>query len=117
MRLTEMHFDSGLPVDGYGPGFFRIGGEVVEGPVLIRPDGVTGWGGMDDAVRLEELSGRIDVLFVGTGAETEHVPAALRARLEKAGIGVEAMATPPACRSYNVLLSEGRRIAAALMPV
>jgi len=59
----------------------------------------------------------VDVLFVGTGAETAHLPATLRARLEAAGLGVEAMATPPACRAYNVLLSEGRRIAAALLPV
>jgi uncharacterized protein len=40
-----------------------------------------------------------------------------RARLEAAGSGVELMATPSACRTYNVLLAEGRRVAAALMPV
>ena len=43
--------------------------------------------------------------------------AAARAALEAAGAGVELMATPSACRTYNVLLAEGRRIAAALIPV
>ncbi len=117
MRLTEISYDSGLPVDGYGPGFFRIGGAVHQGAVLLTAEGASGWGGLEDGAPLLALTGRVDVLFVGTGAETTHLPATLRARLEAAGLGVEAMATPPACRSYNVLLSEGRRIAAALLPV
>lgn len=57
------------------------------------------------------------MLFLGTGAETRHPPAALRQRLEAAGVGVEAMNSPAACRTYNVLLSEGRRVAVALLPV
>jgi uncharacterized protein len=63
------------------------------------------------------LIGKIDVLFVGMGTEIAHVPAAFRTTLEAAGIGVEVMNSPAAARTYNVLLSEGRRIAAALMPV
>lgn len=117
MRLTEIRYDTGLPVDGYGPGFFRIGGALHEGAVLLTAEGAAAWGGLEDAAPLLALAGRVDVLFVGTGAETAHLPATLRARLEAAGLGVEAMATPPACRAYNVLLSEGRRIAAALLPV
>ena len=57
------------------------------------------------------------MLFVGTGAEIAHVPGGLPGALEEAGIGVEAMASPAACRTYNVLLSEGRRVALALLPV
>lgn len=117
MRLNEVTFDAGPPIDGYGPGFFRIGGERVDGPIVVRAAGVAPWGGYADAAALDDLAGTIDVLFVGTGAEIDHIPAALRDRLEAAGIGVEVMATGPACRSYNVLLSEGRRIAAALLPV
>jgi uncharacterized protein len=45
------------------------------------------------------------------------VPGGFRAALEGAGMGVEAMASPAACRTYNVLLSEGRRVALALLPV
>ena len=51
------------------------------------------------------------------GAEIAHVPTEFRAALEEAGIGVEVMNSPAACRTYNVLLSEGRRIAVALLPV
>ena len=63
------------------------------------------------------LAGQIDVLFVGTGPEIAPIPAEFRAPLEAAGVGVEIMNTPAACRSHNVCLAEGRRIAAALLPV
>ena len=59
----------------------------------------------------------IDVLFVGTGAEIAHAPQEFRKQVEEMGIGVEVMASPAACRTYNVLLSEGRRIGVALLPV
>lgn len=117
MRLNEITFSNALPVDGYGPGFFRIGGEVHQGAVLTGPDGPAPWGGLDDTAPLLALAGRVDVLFIGTGPEIAHIPAALRAELEGAGIGAEVMNSPAACRTYNVLLAEGRRIALALLPV
>ena len=117
MRMNEVVFTSAVPVDGYGPGFFRIGGQVVEGSVLISDTGVRGWGGYDDAEPLLALVGQVDVLFIGTGEEVAHIPAGLRNQLEEAGLGVESMTSPAACRTYNVLLSEGRRIAAALLVV
>ncbi len=57
------------------------------------------------------------MLFVGTGAEIARVPEPFRRQLEEAGMGVEATASPQACRTYNVLLSEGRRVGTALLPV
>ncbi|MBI1416639.1 MAG: hypothetical protein GC146_05380 [Limimaricola sp.] len=117
MRLNEIRFTDSAPVEGYGPGFFRIGGQVHRGPVAVLPTGVIAWGGFEDAAALLAVVGEIDVIFVGTGAEIAPIPAALRAALEEAGIGVEIMASPTACRTYNVLLSEGRRVAAALIPV
>ncbi len=117
MRLNEITYDGSRPIDGYGPGFFRIGGEVVEGAVLVLPTGVRKWDGFEDLEALLALVGEVDVIFVGTGAEIAHIPAHMRNALEAVGIGVESMASPPACRTYNVLLSEGRRIAAALLPV
>ena len=57
------------------------------------------------------------MIFIGTGAEIAHIPAGLRSRSEDAGMGVETMSSPAACRTYNVLLSEGRRVAAAVLPV
>ena len=117
MRLTEMVFPDARPVEGYGPGFFRIAGQVHRGALLVGPGGVQGWGGLEDAAPLLALAGRIDVLFLGMGAEIAHPPADLRRALEEAAIGVEVMASPTACRTYNVLLSEGRRIALAVLPV
>ncbi len=117
MRLNEVVFTDAKPVEGYGPGFFRIGGTVVQGAVIAGPDGVQSWGGFYDTEVLMGLQGRIDVLFVGTGAEIAHIPEDFRDQLETCEIGVETMSSPAACRTYNVLLSEGRRIALAVLPV
>jgi uncharacterized protein len=115
MQFTEVEFQDVQPIDGFGPGFFRIGGKVYEGSLLVQPNSVVSWGGYEDSAALMALE--VDVLFFGTGAETAFIPRDLREALEKAGIGVEPMASPAACRTYNVLLAEGRRIAAALLPV
>lgn len=117
MRLTEITYDNAQPIDSYGPGFFRIAGKVIHGPVLVTPWDAGAWGGIHDTETPLALIGKIDVLFVGMGAEIAHVPAAFRTALEDAGIGVEVMNSSAAARTYNVLLSEGRRIAAALLPV
>ncbi len=117
MRLNEVSFTDALPVEGYGPGFFRIGGEAMDGPLCLSARGPQPWGGMSDADTLLALAAEADIIFVGTGAETQHIPSDLRSRLESAGLGVEAMNSPSACRTYNVLLSEGRRVALAVVPV
>lgn len=117
MRLSEIDFGAAKPVEGYGPGFFRIGGQAHTAPLLIAPGMVVDWGGYDDSATLLALAGQVDVVFIGTGAEIAHLPGALRSALEAAGLGVESMSSPAACRTYNVLLSEGRRVALALMPV
>lgn len=117
MRLNEISYTDAEPIDGYGPGFFRVGGRVHQGAVVTGPGGTQTWAGWDDTEVLLDLSGQVDVLFFGTGAEISHVPSALRARLEQAGMGVESMNSPAAARTYNVLLAEGRRVAVALLPV
>ena len=117
MRLNEIAYNDAKPIDGYGPGFFRIGGEIVEGPIILSAQGCSAWAGYDDLDGLLKLAGQVDVLFIGTGAEITHLPAEFRSALEGAELGVEPMSSPAACRTYNILLSEGRRIAAALFPV
>lgn len=117
MRLNEVSYSDAQPVDGYGEGFFRIGGQVHQGAVLTSAAGTASWGGLANAEPLLALAGEIDVLFIGTGAEIAHIPAELRRALEEAGLGVEIMNSPAACRTYNVLLAEGRRIAMAALPV
>ncbi len=117
MRLTEISYGTAQPIEGYGPGFFRVGGHLLRGPCLITPWDAGVWGGFDDTATPLALLGQIDVLFLGMGADITHPPLPFRTALEDAGIGVEVMSSPAACRTYNVLLSEGRRIAVALIPV
>lgn len=117
MRLTEIDYGAARPIEGYGPGFFRLGGEAHPAPVLFAPGHVAPWAGYGDPAPLLALAGQVDVVFIGTGAQIAPLPPAFRAALEDAGLGVEIMASPAACRTYNVLLSEGRRVAVALLPV
>ena len=88
MRLTEISYGQAQPVDGYGPGFFRLGGHVLRGACLITPWDAGGWGGLEGTATPLSLVGKVEV-----------------------------MSSPAACRTYNVLLGEGRLIAAALLPV
>ncbi|MEL6585610.1 MAG: Mth938-like domain-containing protein [Pseudomonadota bacterium] len=115
MNLSEVEFDDARPFDGYGPGFFRVDGQIIEGPLVLHPGGALPWAGYDDIAPLTGLD--VDVVFIGTGAEIAHAPQALRTAVEGAGIGLEVMNTPAACRTYNVLVGEGRRVAAAVLPV
>jgi uncharacterized protein len=117
MRLTEISYGQAQPIDGYGPGFFRVGGHVLRGACLITPWDAGPWGGVADTATPLALAGKIDVLFLGMGGEIAHAPRTFRDAVEAVGIGLEVMSSPAACRTYNVLLSEGRRIAAALLPV
>lgn len=116
--LTDIPYSGpGRPIDGYGPGFFRVGGTVFRGAVIAAPDGAGLWGGLDDIAPLLVLKGQVDVLLFGTGATATYLDPALKLRFEIEGIALEAMSSPAAARTYNILLSEGRRIAAALLPV
>ena len=117
MRLNEVVFNDAKPVEGYGPGFFRIGGTVIHGSVITGASGTRTWGGFDDADALLALAGTVDILFLGMGAEIAHIPADLRRQLDDAGLGLEVMSSPAASRTYNVLLSEGRRVALAMIPI
>ena len=117
MELNEVGYGDGVPIDGYGPNGFRIAGELVEGPLFLRPGGPVTWGGMRDVATLLAAGDLVDVILIGTGAEIAPLPVELRGALDEAGTGVEFMATGPACRSYNVMLGEGRRVGLAVMPV
>lgn len=115
--LEPLEFEGQNAVDGYGPGFFRVAGTVHRGAVVVEPGRVTPWGGLEDPAPLEALAGRVDVLFLGTGAAPAPAPRDLAARLETLGVRIEAMTSATAARTYNVTLSEGRRVACALLPL
>ncbi|WP_323036069.1 Mth938-like domain-containing protein [Pararhodobacter sp.] len=116
MQMTEVNFGAAKPIEGYGADYYRVDTIVYPAPVLFAPGHAEAWQGYDDLDPLLRLAGQIDVVFIGTGPSIAPIPAKLRTRLEEAGMGVEIMASATACRTYNVLLSEGRRIAVALLP-
>ncbi|WP_319823864.1 Mth938-like domain-containing protein [Thalassovita sp.] len=117
MQMTEITYHDAVPIDGYGPGFFRVAGQVITGPALITLTRAASWGGLDDMDPLRALAGQVDVIFLGMGGDIAHAPVALRQEIEALGLGLEVMNSPAACRTYNVLASEGRRVAAAVLPV
>lgn len=122
MPLSEPLLSGRGPIAGYGPGRFRIGGIEHRGSLLILPRGVFGWP-VADASALTEADlapvlceGRAaGFLLLGTGAAQIFPPLTLREAFAKAGIGLDAMDTGAACRTYNVLLSEERLFTAALI--
>ena len=120
MRMIEIDYEAQPPIDGYGPSGFRIAGAWHEGAILILPGGLTPLPASLDPEALAPVFGGdadIDLLLCGMGGDIAPLPVALRAKLDEAGIGHEVMSTPSACRTYNVLLTEDRRVGAALLPV
>ncbi len=117
MEFSEMTYEDAIPIDSYGPGFFRIGGDVISGGALIHAKGARSWGGYGDVQSILDIKDHIDFILLGTGADMDIVPPAFREALDEAEIGIEPMASSSACRTYNVLVSEGRRVAAVLLPL
>ena len=117
MQVDEVKYFDVIPIDSYGPGFFRVGGKIFKSGIVCSSTGVSSWGGYKDFSSLKNLGNKIDVLFLGTGNEICQVPESFSKRLEEIGLALEILSTPSACRTYNVLLSEGRRIAIAALPV
>ena len=117
MDVSEVRYGEQPPIDSYGAGGFRIAEGFHDGSLIIAPSGGAAWSGDNSSVALTELAWQIDVLLVGMGAEIAPLPAASRKALEAVGIGVEVMSTPSACRTYNVLLAEDRRVAVAVIAI
>ncbi|MGB0411965.1 MAG: Mth938-like domain-containing protein [Pikeienuella sp.] len=123
MRMQEIDFEGQPPIDSFGAGGFRISHEFHDGHLLLTPNGQSIWQITPGALALEDFApvlddeAGIDLLLVGMGAEIAPIPATVRRAFDEAGIGIEAMSTGSACRTYNVLLAEDRRVAAALIAV
>ncbi len=111
-------------IRSYGPGRFLIGEREWHSPVLVTPSQTTAW----TVSRAEELAlanidplraatPAVELLVVGCGARSVFIAPDVRAALKGAGMVLEVADTGSACRTYNVLLAEGRRVAAALIPL
>jgi len=124
MSSASARYPGRAAIDAYGNGGFRFADMSHRGSILCLPSGIYAWA----PARTEELEAAafervfaereaVGVLLLGTGRR-QHFPAAdLRRAFVAAGIALEAMDTGAACRTYNVLLGEGRPAGAALLAV
>jgi len=120
MELTLNAASGRQSIERYSPAGFRVSGVVFAGPVLVFPDRTIPW--KEAAPTIEGLApvlnhGGVELILLGLGRRGAAVAMTLRAALKTCGIGVEAMDTGAACRTYNVLLAEDRLVAAALLPL
>jgi uncharacterized protein len=112
-------------VEAYGGGGFRIAGQRYEGSVLILDDAVRPWPAADlKSVTPESLAlvfavglQAVEFVLIGTGAALAPAPRAVRDAVQAAGLGLEVMSTPEACRLYNLMAEDGRRVACALIAI
>jgi uncharacterized protein len=116
------HLPYPAPIDAYGDGGFRFAGLSHRGSLLCLPDGIWAWPvanpqavTADTLAPVFESAARIDLFILGTGHDPWVAPPALRERFREHGLRWEAMPTSAAIRTYNVLIAEGRRVAAALI--
>lgn len=110
-------------IDSYGPGRFQVSKQGYTGSLLVFPDLVIPWTGImamgdlsvDAFAPILARPRRPEVLLLGCGERMQLLPSALRNALRAEGLALDPMATGAACRSYNILLSEGRLVCAALI--
>lgn len=105
-------------IQSYGAESFRIGNAVYDASVLVTPTEVFSWSGELTREALEPILNSDpmpEVILIGTGARHTMLNPPLRAALKARELGVDTMDTGAACRTFNILLGEGRRVAAALM--
>lgn len=117
------HFPGRAAIDTYGAGGFGFAGMSHKGSIIALPSGIYAWNvdpaamtPADFAMAITERA-EIDLLLIGMGPEMARPPRPVRAALEAAGIMYDPMTTGHAVSTYNLLLEEKRRVAAALVGV
>lgn len=124
MDITPLIKEGQQIIQSYAAGAFRISGISYEHAVFVSPVETIAWQASDfKALTIEDFSPlfeeaqNIDVVLLGTGGVMAFMDVALRSALRDKGLSVDIMPTDAACRTYNVLMAEGRRVVAALLPV
>ena len=122
MEITPLVPGGRQLIQSYGGGGFTVAGSRHVGSIVILPERTLPWT-VATATDLSLASldvvtaTGVDLVLIGTGAVGTMVPPTLRAALKAAGVAAESMTTASACRTFNVLLAEDRRVAAALMAI
>jgi uncharacterized protein len=123
-RPEAPHLPRAAPIEAYGKGGFAFDEMSHRGSLLCLPDGIWAWPvtrpEQIDRYSLERIfaaANSIDTLIVGTGTDIWLAPTPLREALRAVRVVLDAMQTGPAIRTYNIMLGERRRVAAALIAV
>jgi uncharacterized protein len=118
------HLPRQAPIDGFGKGGFRFAGMSHRGSLLCLPSGIWAWAvarpaDIDEAAIAPVFAeaDRIGLLLIGVGREPWSMPDALRLQFHALKVSVEVTRTGTAVSTYNILLGEGRRVAAGLIAV
>ena len=118
------HLPRSAPIEAYGNGGFRFDAMSHRGSLLCLPDAIWAWPITRpediDRVSLARVfadAAHIDTLIVGTGTGVWLPPDNLRNALRRLLVGIDSMQTGPAIRTYNIMIGERRRVAAALIAV
>jgi len=107
---------------GYGPGYIAVNGNVHRSPLLLTPDGtVVDWTVDSLAILTAEAIRQLleyapEIIILGTGTTQLFPDASTLRQAYEAGVGLEIMGTAAACRTYNILNAEERRVLAAMWP-
>ena len=118
------HLPRSAPIEAYGKGGFAFADMSHRGSLLCLPDSMWAW----PVIRPQEIdeyslarvfkaANAIDTLIVGSGTEVWLPPKGLREALRAVRVVLDTMQTGPAIRTFNVMLGERRRVAAALIAV
>ena len=118
------HLPRPAPIEAYGNGGFRFDEMSHRGSLLCLPDSMWAWPVASpqqidrySLARVFEKANSIDTLLIGTGNDVWLPPNDLREALRRLHVGIDAMQTGAAIRTYNIMLGERRRVAAALIAV
>jgi uncharacterized protein len=122
-QQRDPHYPGRAVIEAYGSGGFRFAGMSHRGAILALPAGIWAWSPstveeIDETSLARIVSARdeIDILLIGTGREHRPLPEGPQKRLRELGIRFDVMSTAAAASTYNILLTEGRRAAVALLP-
>ena len=124
MDVTPLIKSDAQVIQSYAGGQFRVSGQIYQGAIIVTPTGTIEWDCADfDSLNLDhftsliEKADEIDVVLLGCGPIIQFLKPDLRNALKEKGLSIDVMDTGAACRTYNVLMAEGRRVAAALLPI
>jgi len=124
IEIREAHFPGRAPIDAYGNGGFKFANMAHTGSLLCLPSGIYAWDvstpddlSVKNFKKLFKESGDVEILLVGSGMDLVPLQPPLRKKLRGVNISADPMATGAAVRTYNVLVAEGRAVAAAFLAV